>query len=501
MLTTLAVCLFSITQIFTQTINNNIPKHRREMRGLWVSVIANIDWPTVNGLSVSDLQNEATVILDRAAAMGLNSIFLQVRPSCDVIYPSKIEPYSEYLASNNFTNVDSLNNFDALKFWVDEAHHRGIELHAWINPFRVTPMPDYPCDTAHLSRKHPEWTIKFSEKLYLDPGIPKARAHVLSVIDEIITNYDVDGIHFDDYFYPYPAENEVFCDTASYRLYNPNRLPKDEWRRSNVDSVIYNVNALIKSKKPWMAFGISPFGVWRNNNKDKRGSATRAGVTDYDDLSADVLKWIEERWVDYVVPQLYWEAGNRRADFDILQHWWSAQSTPQTRIFVGHALYRINCGSTAWKNVEEMPQQIAKVRADEGVDGSVFFSYRQFNRDLYDLESQMRNNIYSKTSLVPLVLDGEDVELQIDNISHTGTKIRWSLDGDRDNVRFYVVYRYKKSEQFDPSDPQFIYAVTDSEEIIAERRGGEDGRYVFRVAPIDKWRREHKLSRRVIIHY
>ncbi len=502
MLTTALVCLFSITQIFTQTINKNVDKPQREMRGLWVSVIGNIDWPTVKGLSPNNLRTEATAILDRAAEMGLNTIFLQVRPSCDVIYPSKIEPYSEYVVGENFARVDSLKDFDALKFWIEQAHHRGIELHAWINPFRVSPMLDYPCDTSHLSVKHPEWTIKYAGKLYLDPGIPAARAHVMSVIDEIVHNYDIDGIHFDDYFYPYPVENETFCDTASFRQYNPNELALEDWRRSNVDSVICNVERLIKREKSWIAFGISPFGVWRNSTEDPRGSNTQASVTDYDVLCADVLKWISEEWIDYVVPQIYWHTGHKKVDFDTLQRWWSAQSTEHTRIFVGHALFKVNSGASAWKNIDEMPDQIAKVRGNERLDGSVFFSYRQFNRDLYNLESQMKSDIYMHRSLVPLTLDcDDDVELEIDKISHTGTKIRWVLDGDADNLRFYIVYRYKKFEQFDPSDPRFIYAITDSNEIIAERLNGEEGRYVFRVAPVDKWRREHSLSRRVTIQY
>ncbi|MCR5696982.1 MAG: family 10 glycosylhydrolase [Marinilabiliaceae bacterium] len=502
MLTTAMVCLFSITQIFTQTISKNESKPQREMRGLWVSVIGNIDWPTVKGLSPSALQAEATTILDRAASMGLNTIFLQVRPSCDVIYPSKIEPYSQYVVGENFERLDSLANFDALKFWIEQAHHRGIELHAWINPFRVTPMLDYPCDTSHISQTHPEWVIKYAGKLYLDPGIPEARRHVISVIDEIVNNYDIDGIHFDDYFYPYPVDNELFGDTASYRLYNPNNLAINDWRRSNVDSVIFNVDSLIKSQKSWLAFGISPFGVWRNSEDDPRGSETKAGVTDYDVLCADVLKWISEGWIDYVVPQIYWHAGHKTVDFDTLQRWWSAQSTEHTRVFVGHALFKVNSGASAWKNVNEMPMQIAKVRADEGIDGSVFFSYRQFNRDLYDLESQMKSDIYAHRSLVPLVLDcDDDIDLEIDKIGHIGTKIRWTLDGDDENLRFYVVYRYKKYEQFDPSDPRYIYAITDRNEIIAERLNDEEGRYVFRVAPIDKWRREHRLSRRVTIQY
>lgn len=507
---TLLLVIFSATQLWTQTLRHH--EHRnamgREMRGLWVAVVGNIDWPSSPGLSSNALRREATEILDRAKRMGLNTIFLQVRPSSDAIYRSSIEPMSYYMVGQN---VDGECDFDALQFWIDEAHRRGLELHAWINPFRVNPKADFPCGAQHISKRHPEWIITYAGKAFLDPGISEARGYVVSVIDDIVEHYDVDGIHFDDYFYPYPVKGEPsFNDAASYSRNNPLNLSLDQWRRSNVDSVICSV-AKTLSHKPWIRFGVSPFGVWRNVQDDPRGSDTHAGTTDYDVLYADVLSWIEHKWVDYVVPQVYWEMGNKAADFDKVSAWWAGVcDTTEIDVYVGHGLHKINNSSKPWENGLEMPSQVRKVREDKRLGGSVFFSYRQFNRNILGLEEALRSDIYSYPSLAPAKLYPSGIDLKVDELEHHGNMLTWTVS-DTSSVRFYIVYRYPKGH---PQEEEIVdivgscsYQLNSNTDTYAQRHrntsesSSKRKKYVFRVAAVDKYGIEYEKSRREIVKY
>lgn len=513
---TLLLCIFSVVQIWTQTTSTHQEVAPvREMRGLWVAVVGNIDWPSSAGLSVGTLKREATTILDRAKSMGLNTIFLQVRPSADAIYQSSLEPLSYYLVGSDVAKNDLSFEFDALSFWVSEAHKRGLELHAWINPFRVTPMAEFMCAQNHLSKTHPEWTITYAGKMYLDPGIPEARDYVVGIVDDIVSRYDIDGVHFDDYFYPYPVSGEMFHDEKSYKKYNVQSLALDDWRRSNVDSVISKVSRVVDAK-PWVKFGVSPFGVWRNKSDDPRGSDTRAGLTDYDVLYADIMSWVKSGWIDYIVPQVYWEAGNNAADFDKVSSWWAeACSQSDVQVYVGHAVHKVN-SSKPWKNANEMPSQIKKVRDDSRLSGSVFFSYRQFNRDILGLEEALRTDLYSMPSLSPVISRNADsMSVSVDDISYSGNVLSWTVSSPSD-VRFYVIYRYprgKRNEeeivdivgadgkcvQYELTNNAYSYSSVHSSEKGAESSGRR--KYIFRVAPVDVYGYEHAKSSRCRVRY
>lgn len=493
---TLLICIFSITQIWTQTLQSgNDVLLMREMRGLWVASVNNIDWPSAPNLPVDSLKKEAISIIDRAKKMGLNTIFLQVRPSSDVIYHSDIEPLTYYLVGE----VDGLpSDFDALAYWITETHKRGLELHAWINPLRATPKPDYQCGASHISRKHPDWLVKYADKQYLNPGLPQVRHYVVSIVDEIVKKYNIDGIHFDDYFYPYPVQGEVFHDEATYNQYNPLQLTLADWRRSNVDSLISGVSAVVRAEKDWLRFGISPFGVWRNKSDDERGSETRAGTTDYDVLYADVLHWAQMHWIDYVVPQIYWEIGHKVVDFDILHKWWAdAFAQTGTQVYVGHAVYKINDSTMPWKNSNEMPMQIEKVRQHNGLLGSVFFSYRQFNRDILGLEERMHTNLYVQKSLLPEQSKQQHLNtILIDEIDCTDGNLIWHVNIP-DSIRFYVIYEHPKGK------PQLEHVV----DIVGEtsyklpRREHRRSKHVIRIAPIDFYGHEYEKSDRYIVKY
>ena len=490
---TLLICLFSITQIWTQTISTS-PAQEREMRGLWVATINNIDWPSAPSLSTDSLKAEAINIISRAKTMGLNAIFLQVRPSSDVIFSSDIEPLTYYLTGTDEATTD----FDVLLFWIEEAHKRGIELHAWINPLRAMPKPDYICSTKHISKQHPEWLVRYADKQYLNPAIPQVRQYIADVVAEIAQRYDIDGIHFDDYFYPYPVQGEVFHDEDSYAHYNTNNLSIPDWRRSNVDSLISTVSHVVHNIKPWLRFGISPFGVWRNKTDDPRGSNTRAGITDYDVLYADVLHWAEMKWIDYVVPQIYWEAGNRVADFDELHNWWARAFEPTgVNVYVGHAAYKINDSTSPWKNANEMPSQILKVRSHKVLKGSIFFSYRQFNRDLLGLEQKLKTDIYQHKALSPEMHQKPTLSnIQISDLERTNGILTWQCS-KADSVRFYIVYEYPKGKQQEEHILDVVGTPTYTLPHSAHRRA----KHVVRIAPIDLYGHEHEKSERCIVKY
>jgi uncharacterized lipoprotein YddW (UPF0748 family) len=363
------------------------PKY--EFRGVWVATVANIDWPSKPGLSVEVMKKEALDLLDLHRSHGMNAIILQVRPSSDALYYSELEPWSRYLTGIPGKAPEPF--FDPLAFWVEEAHKRGMELHAWLNPYRLAQNTSEPLAGNHIAFQNPDWVISYGNKLYFDPGIPATRAHVTSVVSDIVSRYDIDAIHFDDYFYPYPT-SEPFPDHSSFEKYSRAFPPdqKDHWRRENVDILIKMISDSIKIIKPWVKFGISPFGVWRNQSSDPEGSATRAGVTNYDHLYADIRKWLREGWIDYVVPQIYWEIGHPAADFSTLAEWWNRNSFGKG-LYIGKAPYRIDpaSGTDAWRRADQMPKQIDLIRSYPAIGGSAYFSSKHFRRDLFGFQDSL----------------------------------------------------------------------------------------------------------------
>jgi uncharacterized lipoprotein YddW (UPF0748 family) len=312
------------------------PAAEREFRGLWVATANNIDWPSRRGLDPRRQQAELIAILDRAAQLHLNAIILQVRPSCDALYDSKIEPWSEYLTGT--MGLAPSPYYDPLAFAVAEAHKRGLELHAWFNPFRVR-FRELKTAAApnHVSRAHPELVRAVGSYLWLDPGDPRARGHSLSVILDVVRRYDIDGVHLDDYFYPYPEKDYKaadFPDNALWQRYQRQggKLSRGDWRRENINTFIRVVYASIKKEKPWVKFGVSPFGIWRPG---RPAQTTTTGFDAYELLFADSRTWLASGWVDYFSPQLYWPSEKEGLAFAPLLNWWSAQNSLHRHLWPG----------------------------------------------------------------------------------------------------------------------------------------------------------------------
>jgi uncharacterized lipoprotein YddW (UPF0748 family) len=353
----------------------------RELRGMWLTSVSNSDWPSKPGLSEAQVKSEYIGWLDLAVKLNHNAIFVHVRPSGDSFWPSDYVPWSSWLTGR----TDGAGpGWDPMPFLVSEAHKRNLEFHAWFNPYKASQQSTIATlPPNHPLRTHPEWALTYpasgsGARLYYDPGIPAARTYVEDSILEVVHKYDVDGIHFDDFFYPYPVKGQAFPDSKSFAEYGAGMKLAD-WRRSNVNVFVSETNARIKQIKPWVRFGISPFGIWRNIDTDPKGSNTN-GLQSYDAIYADTRKWVQEGWLDYIVPQLYWNIGFDVADYATLLKWWVALTKPtKVQLYIGQADYRIG-QSGPWKNPAELDNQIALNQAS-GVQGSVHFTARDLKAD------------------------------------------------------------------------------------------------------------------------
>lgn len=383
--------IISILDSYKTENDNKIAKERKEMRGIWVATVLNIDWPSKKGLSVESQKQEFIKILDNVKEWNMNAVFVQIKPVGDAFYPSKFSPWSEYL-----TGIQGQNpGYDPLKFMIEEAHKRNIEFHAWFNPYRLTMLGGIDkLSNDNIGKQRPDWTITYGGKLYLNPGIPEVNDYIVKSIMEVVENYDIDGVHMDDYFYPYKVKGEIYNDEEQYNKYGSNFLKVDDWRRDNVNKLIEKLYSSIKAEKKNVSFGISPFGVWRNISTDSvRGSNTKAGIQNYDDLYADILYWMKKNWIDYVAPQIYWNQGFKIAEYNTLVDWWSkyAKET-KTNLYIGQAAYRIK----DWEKDDELINQIKYNRKSEEVKGSIFFSYSSLVKDPKGILEKIKNDVYFK---------------------------------------------------------------------------------------------------------
>ena len=344
-------------------------------RGAWIATVANIDWPSAEAVGNSlRQQQEMLFLLDSLQSLGVNAIIFQVRPTADALYYSELEPVSLWLTGK----TDSWGTqmpYDPLAFVLREAHARGMEVHVWINPYRLT-LKDYPLPeaTAHILKA---CAFQYNNQWYLDPGKEDTQAWICMVVSDIVSRYDIDAIHMDDYFYPYPVKGQSIPDRATYEA-NPRGFSNiNDWRRDNVNTIIRELHTVIHSLKPEVQFGISPFGVYRNDST----LGIRAGMTNYDDLYADIVLWMKEGWIDYVVPQLYWEIGRKGVDYATLARWW-ADNSHGCRLYIGIAPYRLlnqptaKQKTSAWATGNEIMRQLRLNDSIPEIQGECFYSTR-----------------------------------------------------------------------------------------------------------------------------
>ena len=351
-----------------------------EFRGFWIATINHIDWPQPNHFNPQHQQKEFLRILDFYESLNFNAVFVQIRPAGDAFYESKLAPWSRFLTGEEGGKMNW--DEDPLRFMIKEAHKRNMEFHAWFNPFRATSNLDLASLHAkHVYYDHPDWLVRYGKRYHLDPGKPEVREYVVKVVQEVVEKYNIDGVHFDDYFYPYPETGMDFDDRKTFIRWGIKHFNnREDWRRANIDSLVYAVHNMIETTKPWLKFGISPFGVWQNKADDPRGSETSADHSNYHDLFADPLVWIENHWVDYLAPQLYWSHYHEKASYKTLALWWNAQAQ-DVPIYTGHALYKVgNNEDQVWQDLNEIPRQLALNKSLENIQGSIFFSAKSLQQ-------------------------------------------------------------------------------------------------------------------------
>jgi len=385
------------------------PELPREFRGVWVASVSNIDWPSKPGLSAAEQKTELLAILDRAQAQRLNAVILQIRPAADALYRSDIEPWSEYLTGRQGRAPKPL--WDPLAFAVKEAHQRGLELHTWFNPYRAKhPSAKGPLSKRHLANTAPALVKKYGTHLWMDPGESAVRRRTLRVVLDVVRRYDIDGVHLDDYFYPYKERaadgTTNFPDARSWKKYvaSGGRLSRDDWRRENVNTLVRELNEQIHLAKPWVKFGISPFGIWRPGFPEQV-----KGFDAYEQLYADSKLWWEKNWVDYFVPQLYWPIAKPEQSFPALMRWWGEQNTTDRHLWIGLYTSRVRAPtpegnglqpSNAW-TADEIIAQVDSTRAYPRVSGAIHFSMKALMNDQGGVASRLAERTYGAPALVP----------------------------------------------------------------------------------------------------
>ena len=344
-------------------------------RGAWIATVANIDWPSASAVGNSlRQQQEMLFLLDSLQSLGVNAIIFQVRPTADALYYSELEPVSRWLTGKTGRWGVQM-PYDPLELVLREAHARGMEVHVWLNPYRLT-LKDYPLPeaTAHVLKA---CAFQYNNQWYLDPGKEDTQAWICMVVSDIVSRYDIDAIHMDDYFYPYPVKGQSIPDRATYEAHPRGFSNINDWRRDNVNTIIRELHTVIKSLKPEVQFGISPFGVYRNDST----LGIQAGMTNYDDLYADIVLWMKEGWIDYVVPQLYWEIGRKGVDYATLARWW-ADNSHGCRLYIGMAPYRLidqptsKQKTSAWATGNEIMRQLRLNDSIPEIQGECFYSTR-----------------------------------------------------------------------------------------------------------------------------
>lgn len=493
--------IFSII-LLVSILNISKGQSEKEFRSVWVSTVANIDWPSSPNLNSKEQKLEIIKILDSHKANNLNAIILQVRPSADAIYPSKLEPWSRYLTGKQGKSPELY--YDPLDFWIKEAHKRGMELHAWFNPYRIKQKLSDTLDANHIYNKNPDWGWTYGSRVYFEPGNPDVWEFVTKVVVDVVKRYDIDAIHFDDYFYPYKIKDKEIPDDTAFKQFGGKYYPnnKADWRRHNTDTIIQILSSAIKNTKPWVKFGISPFGVWRNRTQDELGSETKAGTTNYDALYADVIKWQRLGWIDYLMPQLYWRDDHPAADFSTLAYWW-ADFSYNRALYLGLAPYRINKKSDhkLWKKDKYFIEQIEISRNIDGINGIGFFSSKHmFRPDLKKLNKKLSNDIFSKHAIIPTMpwIDNKAPKCPT-NISKNRNKLTWNVivtDDEFDKNRFFVVYKFNNDDTRNLKSQANIIAIT-GESFYTFTGAIPEGTY--RVSALDRLNNESQLSEPFIV--
>lgn len=472
---------------------------KREFRGAWVHTVGNQQY---REMTADQMKRHFTDLLDEFEKAKINAVIFQVRPQADAFYVSSIEPWSRFITGTQGAAPHPA--WDPLQFMTDECHKRGMELHAWFNPYRVTSNNTETLCGEHLYYKKPYLFVKYGKQIYFDPGEPEAREHTLKVIADVVERYDIDAVHFDDYFYPYKIkEKDItvdFPDGRSFAKYGKKDgfAEKNDWRRNNVNILIEALSKTIKEIKPWVKFGISPFGVWRNVSSDPSGSNTTAGCENYDDLYADIKLWVEKGWIDYNVPQLYFDIGHPAADYETLIDWWSKNNYGEN-LYIGQDISKtVKVKSRKNENefLNQLPQKMQMVRSNKNIHGNVWWSGYALQRNPNGFTDSLKN-YQTKIALMPKykridTIAPEAVQNARAEQTAEGLFLKWDAPATDDQMQktvYYCVYLQPEPNAKYASPEQFEYpvAITQKTEFKIT-----DNHIYYAVTALDKLQNESK---------
>ena len=437
----------AVAQAISYTPSRVIPPPvMREIRAVWVATVANIDWPSTNGVTTTQQKAELVAILDRASTLKLNTIVFQVRPACDALYASSFEPWSEYLTGTMGRAPQPF--YDPLAFAVEEAHKRGLELHAWFNPYRARHAGAKSiAASTHISRIHPEWVKGYGHSLWLDPGEKAVQDYSLNVVMDVVRRYDIDGVHFDDYFYPYKEKDDLgreldFPDESSWKRYGAGgKLNRDDWRRENVNKFLRRVYESIKSAKPWVKFGVSPFGIWRPGNPQ-----SIQGYDAFAKLYADSRQWLQKGWLDYCAPQLYWSSKSAEQSFPVLLKWWAGQNSKRRYLAPGLDSTKAN---GTWP-AAEIVNQIQLTRKQAGTSGHCHWNMRALMRN-QTLASALAKEVYQEPAIFPALTwakhEPRPLEPRVKIVPKSGgIELDWAPGPDNQEIGLWLVQNRRNGE-------------------------------------------------------
>ena len=464
---------------------------KREFRGAWFSTAWQDRYRTMNSKQMKAYFVQS---LDSLQYLGINAIIFQVRPQADAFYKSKYEPWSAHLSGQQGVAPDS--NFDPLTFIIEECHKRGMELHAWLNPYRVTTSQNDKLVTNHLYFKKPNLFVNYGGKIYFDPGYQENRKFICNVVKDIVLNYDVDAIHMDDYFYPYPIGGSEFPDDKSFRSNSRGFTNKNDWRRDNVNLLIQEVKETLLNTKPWVRFGISPFGIYRNKKSTTDGSGSNTnGLQNYDDLFADVKLWVKNGWIDYNMPQIYWEIGHKAADYTTLLNWWS-ENNYNKHLYIGQDVNR-TMDATSAPGQNQLSAKILQERELPNVGGMCFWPAYSLLENYKGINKQLKRDYLTYPSIIPAYTDmwnKEPKKLKKLKQQKTtkGREITWVSNAtlnDPTTAFFYVIYRFSPKEKVDISRAQNIVSITSDTDYTIPNGSAK---YKYAVTTLDRFNNESK---------
>ncbi|WP_184286863.1 glycoside hydrolase family 10 protein [Nocardiopsis algeriensis] len=470
---------------------------KRQMRAAWIASVHNIDWPGEPGLSPEEQRAELIELYDRAVDRGLNAVFVQIRPTADAFWPSPHEPWSQWLTGEQGADP----GYDPLEFAVAQAHARGLEFHGWFNPYRVAMHGDPGQLVAdHPARRNPDWVFAYGGKLYYDPGVPEAREFVIEAMMHAVENYDLDGVHFDDYFYPYPVPGEEIPDGETFGEHGGRFDDIADWRRHNVDTLVREMDEAVHAAKPHVKFGVSPFGIWRNSSTHPEGSDT-GGFESYDGQYADSRRWVREEWVDYINPQVYWEIGHPAADYAVLVPWWEkAVEGTGVHLYIGQAAYKAG-NSGAWSDPRELARHLEFNRDHPGVRGDVYFSADSLRTNAEEAMGIVAEEHYAHPALVPVKEDLGGAAPSAPRISASGpVEGGVELDirpGPGERPAYYAVYAFDGAP---PDRREAECRIGDPRTLVGTVRAGSGGTAVF-TAPAGKGPRTYYATALDRLHH